>query len=65
MAYLPIKTVAERLHCSYVKIWQMCRSGHIPAYRIGRLWRIKEEDIEKKHGKWNWKGEQNELDDCD
>lgn len=24
-----------------------------------------EEDIEKKHGKWNWKEEQNELDDCD
>ena len=47
MAYLPIKTVAERLHCSYVKIWQMCRSGHIPAYRIGRLWRIKEEDMEE------------------
>lgn len=47
MAYLPIKTVAERLHCSYVKIRQMCRSGHIPAYRIGRLWRIKEEDMEE------------------
>ena len=47
MAYLPIKTVAERLHCSYVKIWQMCRSGHIPAYRIGRLWRINEEDMEE------------------
>lgn len=47
MAYLSIREVAERLHCSYVKIWQMCRSGHIPAYRIGRLWRINEDDMEE------------------
>lgn len=47
MAYLSIRVVAERLHRPYVKIWKMCRSGHIPAYRIGRLWRINEEDMEE------------------
>lgn len=47
MAYLSIREVAERLHYSYSRIWQMCRCGHIPAYRIGRLWRIEEEDMEE------------------
>ena len=38
--------VAERLQISRVTVMDFLRKGRLKGYRVGRLWRIKEEDLE-------------------
>jgi excisionase family DNA binding protein len=38
--------VAERLQISRVTVMDFLRKGRLKGHRVGRLWRIKEEDLE-------------------
>jgi excisionase family DNA binding protein len=42
---LTVKEVAEYLRVSRVTAWRWCQQGIIPAFRIGRNWRIRREDL--------------------
>jgi excisionase family DNA binding protein len=43
---LKASDVAERLQCSPFLVYELARDGRLPAVRIGRLVRFREEDIE-------------------
>ena len=47
MSYIKISQVAERLNVSPNTVYKRVSRGDIPAYRIGRLIRIDERDLEK------------------
>lgn len=38
---------ADYLKVSKATIWQWCRSGRLPAVKIGRQWRIRRKDLEE------------------
>jgi excisionase family DNA binding protein len=40
------KELQEWLGCGRTKIYELLQSGEIPSYRIGRLVRVRKEDIE-------------------
>jgi excisionase family DNA binding protein len=42
---LTIKEVAAFLRVSRVTVWRWCKEGVIPAFRIGRNWRVSREEI--------------------
>ncbi len=42
---LTVKEVADYLRVSRVTAWRWCQQGIIPAFRIGRNWRIRREDL--------------------
>ena len=42
---LTVKEVAEYLRVTPVTAWRWCQQGVIPAFRIGRTWRIRREDL--------------------
>jgi excisionase family DNA binding protein len=42
---LTVKEVAEYLRVSRVTAWRWCQQGVIPAFRIGRNWRIRRNDL--------------------
>jgi len=42
---LTVKEVAAYLRVSRVTAWRWCQQGIIPAFRIGRNWRIRREDL--------------------
>ena len=42
---LTVKEVADYLRVSRVTAWRWCQQGVIPAFRIGRNWRIRREDL--------------------
>jgi excisionase family DNA binding protein len=44
-AYLTVEEVAERLGVEYKTVYRLVREGEIPAGRIGRIYRIREEDL--------------------
>ena len=55
---LTVKEAAEYLKVSKGTIWRWARSGQLPAFKIGRNWRIGKKDINavkeqqlKKHEK--------------
>jgi len=52
---LTVQEVADYLRVSRVTIWRWCQRGIIPAFQIGRNWRIHREDLLKL--KKNFKGE--------
>jgi excisionase family DNA binding protein len=37
---LTVQEVAEHLRVSRVTVWRWCQKGTLPAFRIGRNWRI-------------------------
>ena len=43
--YTP-KTLAERWQCSDRTVHEMCNSGELRAFRVGRMFRIRAEDVE-------------------
>lgn len=45
--YLTIKELAYRWGCSYQHVRNMCVGGTIPAFRIGRIFRVKLSDVEQ------------------
>jgi excisionase family DNA binding protein len=42
---LTVKEVADYLRVSRVTAWRWCQQGVIPAFRIGRTWRIRRDDL--------------------
>ena len=44
--YLTVEEAAERLGVEYKTVYRLVRSGELPAGKIGRLYRIREEDLD-------------------
>jgi excisionase family DNA binding protein len=47
---LTVKEVAAYLRISRVTAWRWCQEGIIPAFRIGRSWRIRRDELLKLQG---------------
>lgn len=45
--WLTIQQAAEYLNCSVPTIYRRIRSGDLPAYKSGKLTRIKRDDLDK------------------
>ena len=44
--YLTVEEAAERLGVEYKTVYRLVRGGEIPAGKIGRVYRIREEDLD-------------------
>ena len=44
--YLNLEEVADRLGVEYKTVYRLVRQGDLPAGKIGRIYRVQEEDIE-------------------
>ncbi|MDD8020088.1 MAG: helix-turn-helix domain-containing protein [Acidobacteriota bacterium] len=44
--WLTLEQIAEYLQMSKSSIYKMAQGGKIPAYKVGRQWRFKEEEID-------------------
>jgi PTS system nitrogen regulatory IIA component len=42
---LTVKEVARYLRVSPVTVWRWCHQGVIPAFQVGRNWRIRRHDV--------------------
>ncbi len=42
---LTVREVADYLRVSRVTVWRWCQQGFIPAFRLGRGWRIRNADL--------------------
>lgn len=42
---LTVREVAKHLRVSRVTVWRWCQNGFIPAFRLGRNWRIRSTDL--------------------
>ena len=42
---LTVQEVADYLRVSRVTAWRWCQEGTIPAFRIGRVWRIRRDKL--------------------
>jgi excisionase family DNA binding protein len=47
---LTVPEIAEYLKVSRTTVWRWCNEGRLPAFRIGRHWRIYRSDIERLIG---------------
>jgi excisionase family DNA binding protein len=45
--YLTIAEVADRLKLSRRTIWRWCKSGRLPAVKVGHQWRITQHNLEE------------------
>jgi len=45
--WLTLEQVSEYLQISVSSIYNMARKGKIPAYKVGRQWRFRKEEIDK------------------
>ena len=51
---LTIAEVAAYLKLSRRTAWRWCKSGHLPAFKIGHQWRVAQQDLEdfvSQHGR--------------
>lgn len=44
--WLTLEQIAEYLQMSSSSIYKMAQAGRIPAYKVGRQWRFKKEEID-------------------
>jgi excisionase family DNA binding protein len=44
---LTVEEVSRRLRVSEATVYNLIRAGHLPAFRVGRSWRIDERDFEE------------------
>ena len=44
---LTVNEIAGYLRVSETTVWRWCNSGKLPAFRIGRSWRIRRTDLEQ------------------
>lgn len=56
--WLTLEQIAEYLQISTSSIYKMAQKGKIPAYKVGRQWRFRKEEIDKwiktrNKNKWN------------
>lgn len=42
---LTVREVAKHLRVSRVTVWRWCQQGFLPAFRLGRGWRIRSADL--------------------
>jgi excisionase family DNA binding protein len=47
MRYVTVAEVAGQLRVSNMTVYRLVQSGQLPAVRIGRSYRIREEDVDK------------------
>jgi len=45
--WLTLDQIAEYLQMSTSSIYKMAQSGNIPAYKVGRQWRFKRDEIDR------------------
>jgi len=45
--WLTLEQIAEYLQMSTSSIYKMAQASKIPAYKVGRQWRFKKEEIDK------------------
>jgi len=45
--WLTLEQIAKYLQMSTSSIYKMAQAGKIPAYKVGRQWRFKKEEIDK------------------
>lgn len=45
-AILTVAEVARYLRVSETTVWRWCTSGKLPAFRIGRSWRVRRTDLD-------------------
>lgn len=43
---LTVAEIAEYLRVSETTAWRWCQTGKLPAFRIGRKWRVRRADLE-------------------
>ena len=48
---LTVQEVATYLKVSRSTVWRWCKNGKLPAFRIGREWRIHQETLDKLTGR--------------
>jgi excisionase family DNA binding protein len=44
---MTVKEVAKYLRMHEASVYRMCKKGLLPAYKIGKSWRFRKEEIEK------------------
>ena len=44
---LTAKEVADYLRVDRATVWRWCKQGVIPAFRVGRSWRIHQDDLKQ------------------
>ena len=50
MHYLTPKDLAQRYQISERQVTHLARIGYLPGFKIGKLWRFKEEDLQEWEG---------------
>jgi len=45
--WVTLEQIAEYLQMSTSSIYKMAQAGKIPAYKVGRQWRFKKEEIDR------------------
>jgi excisionase family DNA binding protein len=45
--WLTLEQIAEYLQMSTSSIYKMAQTGKIPAYKVGRQWRFKKEEVDR------------------
>ena len=56
MHYLTPKDLGQRYQISERQVTHLARIGYLPGFKIGKLWRFKEEDLQEweKRGRVQW-----------
>jgi len=56
MHFLTPKDLAQRYQISERQVTHLARIGYLPGFKIGKLWRFKEEDLQEweKRGRVQW-----------
>ena len=44
---LTIKDTAKRMQVSKITVWRALQKGFLSGIKVGRIWRIREEDLQK------------------
>lgn len=44
---LTVKEVANYLRLSRTTVWRWCNEGKLPAFKVGRGWRIHKREVDK------------------
>jgi len=47
---LTIREIAAYLKISRTTVWRWCAGGQLPAFRVGRGWRVRRTEVEKMLG---------------
>jgi excisionase family DNA binding protein len=45
--FISASEVAKKLNIGHLAVLRWCREGLMPGYKIGKLWRIKQKDLEE------------------